>query len=321
MKKIIGFIFAILLSAPIFAQSDSKWPSSPIKILIPFSPGALTDIVARMYSIELSKRLDVSVVVENKPGAGGIIAAQTLISSPADGYTMMLVSSGHAANPALKANLPFDTLRDMSGVVLVASSPTLVVVGANSPYKTLNDLIAAAKKQPNFINFGSAGIGSGTHLGGEYLLLETGIKMNHIPYKGVQEAVTEVIAGRLDVAFPPIALALPFIKDGRIRALALTGNKRSDLLPNVPTVAELGYKDFDYRLWYAFISKSGTQAPILTRLSKEIKAVTDLPEIQEKMKMQGLEPAHIQLADFDKYIASEIGKLGRIVKASGIKPE
>ena len=145
--------------------------------------------------------------------------------------------------------------------------------------------------------------------------------MTHIPYKGVQEAVTEVIAGRLDVAFPPIALALPFIKDGRIRALALTGNKRSDLLPNVPTVAELGYKDFDYRLWYAFISKSGTQAPILARLSNEIKAVTDLPEIQEKMKMQGLEPTHIQLADFDKYIASEIVKLGRIVKASGIKPD
>jgi tripartite-type tricarboxylate transporter receptor subunit TctC len=321
MKKIMSFIFAILLSAPIFAQSDSKWPSSPIKILIPFSPGALTDIVARMYGVELSKRLNVSVVVENKPGAGGIIAAQNLISSPADGHTMMLVSSGHAANPALKANLPFDTLRDMSGVVLVASSPTVVIVGANSPYKTLSDLIVAAKKQPNFINFGSAGVGSGTHLGGEYLSLETGIKMTHIPYKGVQEAVTEVIAGRLDVAFPPIALALPFIKDGRIRALALTGNKRSDLLPNVPTVAELGYRDFDYRLWYAFISKSGTQAPILARLSNEIKAVTDLPEIQEKMKMQGLEPAHIQLADFDKYIASEIVKLGRIVKASGIKPD
>jgi tripartite-type tricarboxylate transporter receptor subunit TctC len=321
MKKIMSFIFAILLSAPIFAQSDSKWPSSPIKILIPFSPGALTDIVARMYGVELSKRLNVSVVVENKPGAGGIIAAQNLISSPADGHTMMLVSSGHAANPALKANLPFDTLRDMSGVVLVASSPTVVIVGANSPYKTLSDLIVAAKKQPNFINFGSAGVGSGTHLGGEYVSLETGIKMTHIPYKGVQEAVTEVIAGRLDVAFPPIALALPFIKDGRIRALALTGNKRSDLLPNVPTVAELGYRDFDYRLWYAFISKSGTQAPILARLSNEIKAVTDLPEIQEKMKMQGLEPAHIQLADFDKYIASEIVKLGRIVKASGIKPD
>jgi tripartite-type tricarboxylate transporter receptor subunit TctC len=204
---------------------------------------------------------------------------------------------------------------------LVASSPTVVIVGANSPYKTLNELIVAAKKQPNFINFGSAGVGSGTHLGGEYISLEAGIKMTHIPYKGVQEAVTEVIAGRLDVAFPPIALALPFIKDGRIRALALTGNKRSDLLPNVPTVAELGYKDFDYRLWYAFISKSGTQAPILARLSKEIKVVTDLPEIQEKMKMQGLEPAHIQLADFDKYIASEIVKLGRIVKASGIKPD
>lgn len=321
MKKIISFVFAILLSTPIFAQSDSKWPSSPIKILIPFSPGALTDIVARMYGVEISKRLNVSVVVENKPGAGGIIAAQTLISSPADGNTMMLVSSGHAANPALKANLPFDTMRDMSGVVLVASSPTVVIVGANSPYKTLNDLIAAAKKQPNFINFGSAGVGSGTHLGGEYLSLETGIKMTHIPYKGVQEAVTEVIAGRLDVAFPPIALALPFIKDGRIRALALTSNKRSVLLPNVPTVAELGYKDFDYRLWYAFISKSGTQAPILARLSNEIKAVTDLPEIQEKMKMQGLEPTHIQLADFDKYIASEIVKLGRIVKASGIKPD
>jgi tripartite-type tricarboxylate transporter receptor subunit TctC len=274
-----------------------------------------------MYAVELSKRLGVSVIVENKPGAGGVIAAQTLIASPADGNTLMLVSSGHAANPALKANLPFDTMRDMSGVVLVASSPTLVIVGANSPYKTLNELITAAKKRPNSINFGSAGIGSGTHLGGEYLLLETGVKMDHIPYKGVQEAVSEVIAGRLDVAFPPIALALPFVRDGRIRAVAVTGSKRSDLLPNTPTVAEIGYKDFDYRLWYAFISKSGTPSPILARLAKEIKAVTDLPEIQEKMKMQGLDPAHIQLAEFDRYIASEINKLGRIVKASGIKPD
>lgn len=321
MKKIIGFIVVMFFSVSVLAQSDQKWPSSPIKILIPFSPGALTDIVARMYSVELSKRLGVSVIVENKPGAGGVIAAQALIASPADGNTLMLVSSGHAANPALKANLPFDTMRDMSGVVLVASSPTLVIVGANSSYKTLNDLITAAKKRPNTINFGSAGIGSGTHLGGEYFLLETGIKMDHIPYKGVQEAVTEVIAGRLDVAFPPIALALPFVKDGRVRALAVTGNKRSDLLPNTPTVAEIGYKDFDYRLWYAFISKSGTPSPILARLAKEIKSVTDLPEIQEKMKAQGLDPAHIQLADFDRYIASEINKLGRIVKASGIKPD
>jgi tripartite-type tricarboxylate transporter receptor subunit TctC len=321
MKKIICFIFALLFSSTLLAQSDSRWPNSNIKILVPFSPGALTDIIARMYSTELSKRLGVSVIVENKPGAGGVIAAQTLIASPADGNTLMLVSSGHAANPALKANLPFDTMKDMSGVALVASSPTLVVVNNNSPYKNLNELISAAKKQPNVINFGSAGIGSGTHLGGEYLLLEAGIKMNHIPYKGVQEAVSEVISGRLDVAFPPIALALPFIKDGRIRALAVTGNRRSELLPNVPTVAELGYKDFDYRLWYAFVAKSGTPPTRLTRLVNEIKAVTDLPEIQEKMKLQGLDPAHLQLSEFDKYIASEITKLGRIVKASGIKPE
>lgn len=321
MKKFLAVALTVFLCGSALAQSDPKWPTKPIKIVIPFSAGALTDVVARMYGVELSKRLGTPVVIENKPGAGGVIAAQGLVNGPADGYTFMLVSSGHAVNPSLKSSLPFDTQRDMSGVALVASSPTLVIVTGNSSHKTLPDMISAAKKRPGMMNYGSAGIGSGTHLAGEYLLMEAGMKMSHVPYKGVQEAVSEVFAGRIDTAFPPIALAMQFVKDGRIRALATTGNKRSDLLPDVPTVAELGHKDFDYRLWYAFIAKSGIPASIMTRMAREIKAVTDMPEIQQRMKSQGLDPAHIELAEFDRYIGSEIVKMSRIVKAAGVKPE
>lgn len=321
MKQFLAVFLSIFLCGSAIAQSDPKWPTKPVKIVIPFSAGALTDVVARMYGVELSKRLGTPVVIENKPGAGGVIAAQGLVNGAADGHTFMLVSSGHAVNPSLKSSLPFDTLRDLSGLVLVASSPTLVIVTGNSPLKTLPDMIAAAKARPGLMNYGSAGIGSGTHLAGEYLLMESGIKMSHVPYKGVQEAVSEVFAGRIDTAFPPIALAMPFIKDGRIRALATTGNKRSELMPNVPTVAELGFKDFDYRLWYAFIAKAGTPPSIMSRMAREIKAVTDMPEIQQRMKSQGLDPAHMELAEFDRYIASEITKMSRIVKAAGVKPE
>ena len=274
-----------------------------------------------MYGVELSKKLGVPVVIENIPGAGGVTAGRTLKSLPADGYTMMFVSSGHAVNPSLKKSLPFDTAKDFSGIALVGSSPALVIVNANSPFKTLGELIDYGKKNPDKLNYGSAGIGSATHLAGEYFLMETGIKLSHIPYKGVQEAVSEVYAQRIDTAFPPIALALPFINDGRIRALANTGSKRSDLLPNVPTVSESGYKDFDYRIWYAFVASSSVPKKIMNRLAEEIKNISANPEIIAKFQSQGLDPSDIALDNFDKYIALEITKFAKIVKAAGIQPD
>lgn len=321
MKKIISALITCSALLCLAAHADASWPNKPIKILIPFSPGALTDVIARLYGNELSKRLGVPVFVENNPGAGGVIAAQNIAKSPPDGYTLLFVSSGHAANPALKKELPFNTAKDFSGIVLVASSPTLVIVNSNSPIKTFGDLIDSAKVKSDRFNYGSAGIGSATHLAGEYLQMETGVKLTHIPYKGVQEAVRDVYAGRLDLAFPPIALALPFIRDGRMRALAITDVKRSEILPSVPTVAEFGYKDFDYRIWYGFVSKAGVPQPVLERLAKEINKVTEMPEIQSKLKSQGLDPSSLALGDFDRYILTEITKLGKVVKAAGIQPD
>ena len=321
MKKLLVFLLAALMGSLAQAQTDARWPAKAIRIVVPFSAGALTDVVARMYSVELSKRLGVSVIVENKPGAGGVIAAQGVASSPADGYTLMLVSSAHAVNPSLKKSLPFDTTRDLAGVALVASSPTLVIVNSGSSFKTLQELISAARAKPGTLNYGSAGIGSATQLAGEYIFMESGTRMNHVPFKGVQEAVTEVLGGRIETAFPPIALALPMVKDGKLRALATTGNRRSDLLPSVPTVAELGFKDFDYRIWYAFVTRAGVPPAVMTRLAQEIRAVSDQADLQQKMRTQGLDPTHVELADFDRYILSEIEKLGRIVKAAGIQPD
>ena len=323
MKKILVLLlaFGCLQVYGSGASAQEAWPSKPIKILIPFSPGALTDVIARMYGVELSKKLGVPVVIENIPGAGGVTAGRTLKSLPADGHTMMFVSSGHAVNPSLKKSLPFDTAKDFSGIALVGSSPALVIVNANSPFKTLGELIDYGKKNPDKLNYGSAGIGSATHLAGEYFLMETGIKLSHIPYKGVQEAVSEVYAQRIDTAFPPIALALPFINDGRIRALANTGSKRSDLLPNVPTVSESGYKDFDYRIWYAFVASSSVPKKIMNRLAEEIKNISANPEIIAKFQSQGLDPSDIALDNFDKYIALEITKFAKIVKAAGIQPD
>lgn len=321
MKKLLLTLIFISMTPFAHAQADARWPAKAVRIVVPFSAGALTDVVARMYSVELSKRLGTPVIVENKPGAGGVIAAQGVAASPADGYTLMLVSSAHAVNPSLKKSLPFDTTRDLAGVVLVASSPTLVIVNSGSPYKTFQELVGAARARPGTLNYGSAGIGSATHLAGEYILMESGTRMNHVPFKGVQEAVTEVLGARIETAFPPIALALPMVRDGKLRALATTGHRRSDLLPSVPTVSELGFKDFDYRIWYAFVTRAGVPAPIMTRLAQEIRAVSDQAEFQQRMRTQGLDPTHVELADFDRYILGEIDKLGRIVKAAGIQPD
>ena len=205
-----------------------------MRIIVPFSAGALTDTLARMYAEELTKRLGQPVVVENKPGSGGIPATQAMLAARPDGYTYQMVSSSHAVNPTLFSKLPYDTLRDTSGVALVASSPTVAVVNPASGIKTLQEFIAASKKKPGGLNYGSAGIGSSTHLVAEYLRDEAKVDMVHVPYKGVQEAVTEVMAGRIDIAFPPIALALPQMKAGRIVGIAQTGPQRSPLSPRCP---------------------------------------------------------------------------------------
>jgi len=220
-------------------------------------------------------------------------------------------------NPSLFKKLPYDTLRDTVGVALVGSSPTVAVVNPKLGVKDLREFIQLAKSKPGQLTFGSAGNGSSTHLVAEYLRKEAGIELVHVPYKGVQEAVTEVLAGRIDIAFPPIALALAQMKAGRIVGIAQTGTERSALIPEIGTAQEAGLKGFDYSIWYALIAPAKTPRPILERMAREIREISALPEVREKMHAQGLVPRVIVLDEFDRYIRAEIEKQGGLVKASG----
>lgn len=312
---------AMAAVSPWASAQGERFPDKPIRILVPFSAGALTDIIARIYADKLAPMLGQPVLVENRPGAGGVTASQALLAAPADGHTWLFVSSAHAANPALRKKLPYDTEKDFSGLALLASSPSVVVVGANHPAKTLEELIATAKQKPGSLNYGSAGVGSATHLAGEYFAAEAGVKMVHVPYKGVQEAVSAVAGDQLDVAFPPIALALPLIQAGRIRALAITGPQRVPTMGDTPTVAEKGHPGFDSSIWYALVTHGATPKPLMNTLAQHVQRVSELTDIQEKLRSQGLIPQKLLLAEFDSFIASDIQKLGKLARNSGIAPE
>jgi tripartite-type tricarboxylate transporter receptor subunit TctC len=317
IKKALFLLASLLpaLLAPAQAQEE-KYPTRTIRIIVPFSAGALTDTLARLYAEELTKRLGQPVIVENKPGSGGIPATQAMLGVAADGYVFQMVSSSHSVNPTLFSKLPYDTLKDIAGVALVASSPTVAVVNPALGVKTLPEFIALAKSKPGRLN-----IGSSTHLVAEYLRKEAGIDIVHVPYKGVQEAVTEVMAGRIDIAFPPIALALPQMKAGRIVGIAQTGAQRSPLIPEIPTAQEAGLRGFDYSIWYALVAPAKTPRPIMERIAREVREISALPSTREKMLAQGLVPHVLVLDEFDRYIRAEVEKQGALVKASGAKAD
>jgi tripartite-type tricarboxylate transporter receptor subunit TctC len=319
-RKLLA-VAAAAAALPLASSAAEAYPARPIKIVVPFSAGALTDIIARLYAEKLSPLLGQPIFVENKPGAGGILASQYVLSQPADGYTLLFVSSAHAANPALRKKLPYDTERDFSGLALLATSPSVIVVPAKYPAATLQQLIHMGKEHPGKLTYGSAGIGSATHLAGEYFRAEAGLAMVHVPYRGVQEAVTAVGQGQLDLAFPPVALAQPMIKAGLVRALAVTSPERVPVMPDTPTVAESGLRGFDSSIWYALVASSQTPRPVLDLLAQKILQVSGMPAVAERLRSQGLVQEKLTLAQFDRFIAQDVGKLAALVHDSGIQPE
>jgi tripartite-type tricarboxylate transporter receptor subunit TctC len=319
-RKLLA-LAAAAAALPLASSAAEAYPAKPIKIVVPFSAGALTDIIARLYAENLSPLLGQPIFVENKPGAGGILASQYVLSQPADGYTLLFVSSAHAANPALRKKLPYDTEKDFSGLALLATSPSVIVVPAKYPATTLQQLIRMGKEHPGKLSFGSAGIGSATDLAGEYFRAEAGLKMVHVPYRGVQEAVTAVGQGQLDLAFPPVALAQPMIKAGLVRALAVTSPERVPVMPDTPTVAESGLRGFDSSIWYALVASSQMPKPVLDLLAQKILQVSAMPAVGERLRSQGLVQEKLTLAQFDRFIAQDVTKLAALVHDSGIQPE
>ena len=301
--------------------SGQGYPNKPVKLVVPFTPGSATDILARTLGQKLSEQWGQPVIVENRAGAGGTIGAGVVAKSPPDGYTLMVHSSGHAVNASMYPTLPYDTTKDFVEVATLGGQPNVLVVAPASGFRTVADLIAAAKKSPGALNYGSAGIGSGTHVNAEKFKLAAGIDAVHIPYKGTPEAITDTMTGRVTYFFSPISSALPNIREGKLVALGVSTAKRSSALPNVPTIAESGLPGFDYNLWVGLWAPAGTPQDIVDKINADVAKVLAMPDVRERLAALGAEPMVMTSADFRKFMREEIDDAAKVVKAAGIKAQ
>lgn len=322
MKRLIStltLIAAVVASSAALAQA--AYPSKPIRFIVPFTAGSGTDTIARVVGDIMSKGLGQPIIIENKPGAGGTIAAAMVAKSDADGYTVLIHSSGHALNPAIYPNLSYDTLRDLTGVTPLAALPNVMVVSPARGWKTVADVVAAAKAKPGALNYASAGVGSATHLNAEKFKLQAGIDAVHVPFKGTPEALSDVIGGRDDWFFAPLTAALPLVKDGKLLALAVSTPQRTPALPQVPTTLEAGVPGSDYTFWVGMIVASGTPAPVVKRLHEEALKALASPEVKERMKLLGADPFPMEQAQFNAFIKTEMESAARIAKAANLKAQ
>ena len=288
-------------------------------MLVPFAPGSQTDILARWIGEKITDKSGQQVVVDNRPSAGGTIASQYVLAANPDGHTLMMVSTGHAGNATLYSKLPYDTIRDFSGVTRVASVPNMLVVSPSLGPKTVKELIAYAKARPGQINFSSAGIGSGSQINGEMFKLAAGFEATHVPYKGAVDALNDAMTGRVQFHFSPVVVSMGLIKAGKVAALAVSTAKRTAVFPDIPTVAEAGLPGFDYDQWYGVLAAAKTPRPLINLANQEVVRVLNLPDIKERMQTQGATPTPTTPEEFDAYIRSEVKRFAKILIAAGAK--
>ena len=314
-------IAAALLSLVAMSSGARNFPTKPVHRFIGFPAGTSTDILARMLAQKLGDMWGQNVVADNRSGAGSSIAAAAVAKSTPDGYTLLFNSSAQSINPSLYAKLPYETLKDFVEIAMVASQPNVLVVNPSSSIKSVADLIAEAKAKPGQLNFGSAGVGTGTHLNLEKFKLAAGVDLTHIPYKGTPEVVTDIIGGRTTGYFAPITAALPFVQGGKLRALAVSGGKRSSQLPNVPTIAEAGVKGFEFLLWFGVWGPSGMPAPLVAKIARDINTVLATADMKEQFAKASTETLVMTTPEFAQFVRKEIDENGRIIKAAGIQPQ
>jgi tripartite-type tricarboxylate transporter receptor subunit TctC len=326
MSKMGKLVFAVCVAAGAgalqgAAMAQEKFPSKPIRMLVPFSPGSATDFLARLVGQKMSEHWGQQVVVDNRPSAGGVIASQLLLSAAPDGHTLMMVSIGHAVNASLYTKLPYDTVKDFAGVTFVADVPNVLIATPSLGLKNVTDLIKLAKSKPGQMNYGSAGVGSGTHMNGEEFKLAAGIDVVHVPYKGTPEAITNVISGAVQYFFAPITAAVPMVKSGKVTGLAVTTKARSPVLPEVPTVAESGLPGFEFNLWTALLGPAKMPNDIKEKVAAEVARILALPDVKDKMLTQGATPHTMTPKQFDAFLKTEVTRLAKVVKASGARAD
>ncbi len=313
---LVGVTALAVCTSGAFAQD---YPSRPIKVIVPFSPGGAVDGPMRLIAQELSKRLSQPVVVENKPGAGATIGSDLVAKSPPDGYTLLLASQTNAISATLYSKLPFDAIDDFAPVSLIGREPGVVVVNPSLPVKTLSELIAYVKERPGQLDYASSGNGSGQHLFAALLASRTGMKLNHVPYKGSGQATTDLLSGVVAMAIPGTAGMVGHIKAGKLRALAVTGARRSPELPDVPTVMESGVPDFEAYVWMGLLAPKGTPQPIVDRLHREVVAVLGEGDVKRYMATAGIEVVGSTPTEFGRFFRAEKDLWAKVIRDTGAK--
>jgi tripartite-type tricarboxylate transporter receptor subunit TctC len=313
------FVALILAPLTLSAAMAQNWPTRQITTVVPQSAGSALDIVTRAVMEQLSSRLGQTIIVENRTGAGNTIAMGTVARAEPDGYTILANSSTHSLVPVTYSNLPFDTFRDLTPIIPLSNTPLVMVVQGSKGYKNIADFVADAKLKKGAMNYSSGGVGTVTHLAMEAFRLAAGFEAVHVPFKGAPEALTEVLAGRADFYFSPLPAALPFLQDGKLKALAVSGSNRATAFPEVPTVGEAGFPEATYNFWIGLFLPSKTAAPIMARLEKEVGEVLNSAVIKERFVRIGADPLPLDRAGFAKMIQDEFVLNTKVAKAAGVK--
>jgi tripartite-type tricarboxylate transporter receptor subunit TctC len=320
MNRLKVVLFAALAACTLQASAQS-YPTKPVQVILAFTPGSAVDIVGRIVSAKLSEMWGQPVVNDNRSGAGGSIGSAAVARAAPDGYTLLVTSNAHTVNPAIIANLPYDTLKDFTDIVPFAEQPNVMVVNTEAPYKTLADLVAAAKAKPGSINIGHAGIGSGTHLSTEKFIAAANIKVVEVPFKGTPEVIAAILSHNVDGYWAPISAGLSQIKSGKLRPLAVTTAKRSPVLPNVPTISEAGVKGGESALWVAMWGPAGMSAELVNKINADARKALADPGVKGRLQSLGNDTMDMSPQEFSKLVRSEMQDYARVLKAAGIKPQ
>ena len=316
--RTIAFLFGVLFSALVGAQT---YPSKTIRIIVPFTPGSATDIMGRIVGERLNTAWGQPVIVDNKPGAGGSIGIREGARSEPDGYTLILVSSGHAVNHVLYKDLGYDTLKDLSAVAMLGSLPSVLIVPPSSAANSVKELVAMLKASPGKYNYATAGVGSGAHVSLEKFNVAAGVKAVHVPLKGTPPILSETMAGRVEYAMVPAVSGMGPVRDGKVKALAVSTNKRVGALPNVPTLGEAGFPDGESTFWLALLAPAKTPADVVAKVNGEVNRALNTAEVKERLAKLGTEPMAMSPAESDAFIAREYQELGKIMRDAGLTPQ
>lgn len=322
MKRRSLLAAGLILCLPVLAQSPAgQYPERPVRIIVPYAAGGATDSVARLVGQKMSQELGQAIVIENRAGADGNIGAELVARSAPDGYTILMGDVGNLTmGPAVRRSVPYDAVRDFAPITQLVSAPNFLAVHPSVPVNNFRDFIAYAKANPNKLSYASSGTGGSAHLAGELLKRATGIDIVHVPYKGASAAVTDVLRGDVQVMFG-LSVVLPYVKDGKLRALATTGPRRMAVLPEVPTIAEMGFPGFEATAWYGLLAPAGTPKPIVARLNQVALRALQSPEVKQRLEAAGNELVGSTPDEFAAYIKSEKAKWSETVAAAGIKVE